>query len=123
MGMRAYVAAPRVQRPLTALMTASIWFLDGPLGAVTWTKARRRARSSSVDHWGAMVEVDGSVLSLVVGLVSVRNVAVLEVGGAWVILDSWCGEWKLVGGGRFDLSEDDSGGLWNVTREVISLVL
>jgi hypothetical protein len=90
MGMQAYVAAPRVQRPLTALMTASIWFLDGPLGAVTWTKARRRARSSSVDHWGAMVEVDGSVLSLVVG---VRNVAVFEVGGVWVILDSWCGVW------------------------------
>jgi hypothetical protein len=91
--MRAYVAAPRVQRPLTALMTASIWFLDGPLGAVTWTKARRRARSSSVDHWGAMVEVDGSALLLVMGLVSVRKVAVFEVGGVWVILDSWCGVW------------------------------
>jgi hypothetical protein len=38
-----------------------------------------------------MVEVDGSALLLVAGLVSVRKVAVLEVGGAWVILDSWCG--------------------------------
>ena len=53
-----YVAAPRVQRPSAALMTASNWFLEGPSGAMIWTRARRRARSSSGDHWGAMVEGD-----------------------------------------------------------------
>jgi hypothetical protein len=45
-----------------ALMTASIWFLDGPSGAMTCTRARRRARSSSVDHWGAMVGENEGVL-------------------------------------------------------------
>jgi hypothetical protein len=57
-GVWSYVTAPRVQRSSAALMTASNWFLDGPSGVMTWTRARRRARSSSGVHWGAMVKGD-----------------------------------------------------------------